>query len=129
MSKPLPFDLERLRSWSKEEIVEWIEDGQYIELVFDPPLGQPDPEGRRRPVMVRPKNRAERERRRSKLVPVMEFHAVHEMGAGYKRLKEKGHRNPRDPRTLLREMMKKADPSLLDLYSEVLDKKLRPSSP
>ena len=124
MSEPLPFDMDLLRSWSKEEIVEWIEDGQYISIVYDPPFDQPDLEGRRRPVMVRPKNRAERERERSKMIPLIEFHAVHEMVAAYKRLKAKGNRTPRDKRALLFEMMADADPSMLDLYSKVIDKKL-----
>ena len=54
----------------------------------------------------------------------IEFHAVHEMVAAYKRLKAKGNRTPRDKRALLFEMMADADPSMLDLYSKVIDKKL-----
>ena len=120
-TKP-PFDLERLRSWTKEEIIEWIEDGQYVKLVYSPQLDQPDLEGKRRVILIRPENRADRQRKMRKMIPSLEWHAVQEMRAAFRRLK--GHRNPKDPRSLLFEMMDYADPSLLDLYTDVLEKRL-----
>ena len=117
-----PFDLERLRSWTKEEIIEWIEDGQYVKLVYSPQLDQPDLEGKRRVILIRPENRADRQRKMRKMIPAPEWHAVQEMQAAFRRLK--GHRNPKDPRSLLFEMMDYADPSLLDLYTDVLEKRL-----
>ena len=120
-----PFDFERLRSWTKEQIIEWIEDGQYVELVYDPPFDHPDLDGKRRVVLIRPENRTDRERKMSRMIPFLEWHAVQEMHAAHGRLKAKGHRNPKDRAALLREMMNKAaDPALLDLYTDVVDKRL-----
>ncbi len=124
MSKKPDFDLDELRSWSKDEIVEWVADGQYAEFIYDPPAGQPDPEGRRLCVFIRPKNRAQRKRERSRLVPALEFHAGWEVEGAYRRLVSLGVKKPsRD--ALIAEVMLSADalnrPLIEALYKAVND--------
>ena len=130
-ARPIPFDFDSLRSWSKQELLDWIEDGQYGEFIMDPPMQQPDPEGRRKAVKIVPRTRADRERKRANLVPIWEFHAAYEISAAYRRLKAKGHRNPRNKTALLTEMMRHAGPDWLDIYTKVLEKRLpdRPARP
>ena len=88
------FYLEELRSWTKEEIIEWYADGQYAHFIYDPPADQPDPEKRRRCVLIHPKNRAQREMERDLLVPAMEFHAGWKVKGAYQRLVGRGVKNP-----------------------------------
>ena len=107
-SKKPDCDLDELRSWTKDEIIEWYADGQYAEFIYDPPAGQPDPEGRRRCVLIRPKNRAQREREQDRLEPAMEFHAGREVTDAYRRLASSGLKNP-SRATLKVEVMLSAD--------------------
>ena len=118
-----PFDFERLRSWTKDQIVEWIEDGQYAEFVYDPPFDQPAIDKERRVVLIRPENRPDRDQKMNRFVPVLEWHATQEMYAADRRLKAKGHRNPGDRTALLHEMMDRAaNPEVLDMFTDVIDK-------
>ena len=121
--KPVPFDFDALREWSKQELLDWIEDGQYGELIMDPPIQQLDPAGNRKAVKVLPRTREDRARKRANLVPFTEFHASAEIGAAYKRLKDRGHRNPRNKTSILAEMMRHAGSGdWLNIYTKALEK-------
>jgi len=113
LKKP-DFDLDELRQWTKDEIIEWYADGQYTEFIYDPPAGEPDPEKRRRCVLARPRNRAQRKKERGRLVSAMEFHAGVEIANARRRLASHGVKDP-SRATLELEVMLSADVRSQDL--------------
>ena len=122
MSQPVPFDFDALRGWSKQEILDWIWDGEYCEFIMDPPMDQPAIERKRKFVMRRPRTREDRKSKLANLIPITEFHAKAEIGAAYRRLKNKGNRDPRNKTVLLREMICYTTPDWLNIYTDALDK-------
>jgi len=118
------FDVEKLCSWTKDQIIEWYMDGQYCNFIYDPPIGEPDLEERRRVALISPLGREEREQKISRMVTPWQFHAGNELWTAYKRLKDKGHRNPRDRAALLTEMMRNAGVEWLDIFTDEIDRRI-----